>query len=577
MNRAGPASVLNARAGCSLHVPARNRADERTLNFEDRVPARAAGASSTMQRTAVEEETGMEESAHGIGDVVAAVIFDMDGVVTDTAEAHFAAWKYVFDAFLDARGEGGAFTREDYLAHVDGIPRYDGVREFLRSRGIELPEGNEDDEGLKTVRGIGNRKNRRFHEWLKENRVPVFNDAIELIEGLKKAGIRVGIFSASRNVAHVLESAGIKDVFDAIVSGLDADERGLSPKPAPDQLEETVRRLGCKPAEAVVVEDAVSGVLAGAAGRFGLIIGADRQDDSSQHRHALRANGADLVTRDLRRLLLPGGGGLRTLDRLPLIWDRLDEVRDRLGSRPVSVFLDYDGTLSPIVADYRQATIPDETRAAVARLAKRCPVAVISGRDLADVRERVGLDQVIYAGSHGFDIAGPDGLEARPDEAEGFLRPIEQADAELRHALSDIEGADVERKTFSVAVHYRRVAETHVEAIELEVDRIVERHDKLRKGRGKKVFEIQPRADWDKGRAVAWLLEHTRLGNGDALPIYLGDDLTDEDAFGALGDVGLCAAVRGGGRATLADYALADPEDVRRFVDLLADRDTGER
>ena len=522
------------------------------------------------------EESGMDEPVGQDRGGIAAVIFDMDGVVTDTAEAHFAAWKQVFDEVLRACGDDAAFTREDYLAHVDGIPRHDGVRAFLRSRGIGMPEGEEGDEGLESVRGIGNRKNRYFHDWLEENRVPVFDDAVALIDGLKKAGIGVGVFSASRNAPRVLESAGIAQLFGATVSGADAQDLDLSPKPAPDQLEEAARRLGCTPAEAAVIEDAVAGVQAGAAGRFGLVIGVDRQEDSGQHRHALRSNGADLVTRDLRRLCLPEAGGLRTLDRLPLVWDRLDDVRDRLGSRPLSVFLDYDGTLSAIVADYRDATIPEDTSSAVARLAQRCPVAVISGRDLADVRARVGLDGVIYAGSHGFDIAGPDGLEERPEEAEGFLRPIEQAASDLREALSGIEGADVERKTFSVAVHYRRAAETAVSAIEDAVDRIVGRHEALRKGRGKKVFEIQPRADWDKGRAVAWLLAHTRLGDGDALPIYLGDDLTDEDAFSALGGAGLCIAVRGDRRATLADYALADPEDVRRFVEWLAGPDMGD-
>jgi len=518
----------------------------------------------------------MDGSAGQSGDGIKAVIFDMDGVLTDTADAHFAAWKQVFHEFLQGHGNDAVFSRDDYFDHVDGIPRYEGVRQFLRSRGIELPEGDDDDEGLESVRGLGNRKNRHFRDWLEANRVPVFDDAVELIDGLKKAGTSVAVFSASRNALEVLESAGIAQFFDATVSGTEAQDLDLAPKPAPDQLEEAARRLGCAPAETAVVEDAVAGVRAGAAGRFGLVIGVDRQDDAGQHRHALRSNGADLVTRDLRRLCLPEGPGLRTLDRLPLIWDRLDEVRERLRSRPPSVFLDYDGTLSAIVADYKDATIPEETRTAVARLARRFPVAVISGRDLADVRERVALDEVIYAGSHGFDIAGPDGLEERPDEAEGFLRPIKEVDAELRDALSGIEGADVERKTFSVAVHYRRVADTAVAAIEDTVDRIVGRHEKLRKSRGKKVFEIQPHADWDKGRAVEWLRAHTRLGDGDALPIYLGDDLTDEDAFSALGSVGLCIAVRGDSRATLADYALADPEDVRRFVEWLAGLDMGE-
>jgi len=238
----------------------------------------------------------MDESAGRSGDDITAVIFDMDGVVTDTADAHFAAWKQVFDEVLQACGDDAAFTLEDYLAHVDGIPRYDGVRQFLRSRGIDLPEGEEDDDGLESVRGIGNRKNRYFHDWLEGNHVPVFDDALKLIDALKKAGIGVGVFSASRNTPQVLESAGIAHLFGATVSGSDAQNLGLSPKPAPDQLEEAARRLGCAPAQAAVLEDAVAGVRAGAAGRFGLVIGVDRQEDSGQHRHALRSNGADLVT-----------------------------------------------------------------------------------------------------------------------------------------------------------------------------------------------------------------------------------------------------------------------------------------
>ncbi|WP_375260810.1 trehalose-phosphatase [Palleronia sp.] len=503
---------------------------------------------------------------------IAAVIFDMDGVVTDTADAHFAAWKDVFDAFLDERRAGPPFTRRDYLAHVDGVPRYDGVRRFLASREVELPEGEGDDVGNDTVHGLGNLKNRKFGEWLEEHSAPVFDDAIEMIWGLKAAGVKVGIFSASRNAGRVLVSAGLGDTFDATVDGADAQALGLEPKPKPDQLIKTAERLGAKPAETAVIEDAVSGVQAGAAGRFGLVIGVNRQqDDPEKQRHALRANGADLVTHNLQRLLLPEGGGLKTLDRLPLVWDRLDEFGGRVKDRPMTVFLDFDGTLSPIVEDYRKAAIPEETRDGIRRLSKRCPVAIISGRDLADVRERVGIEDVIYAGSHGFDIAGPRGLKERPEAAEGLIDAIEAADEALREAIGGIEGAKVERKTFSVAVHYREVAEQDVEALEKAVDQVVERHEKLRKGRGKKVIEIQPRVDWDKGRAAEWLLSHTALGESDALPLYLGDDLTDEDAFAALGDRGICIAVRGGGRATLADYALADPDDVRRFLGWLSD------
>ena len=519
----------------------------------------------------------MSDHARNAGTGTAAVVFDMDGVVTDTAEAHFAAWKSVFDEFLNRQNGGEPFGRRDYLAHVDGVPRYDGVRRFLESRGIELPEGDTGDKGFDSVFGLGNLKNERFGTWLDENRVPVFEAAADLIDGLRATGLKLGIFSASRNAKRVLKSAGLDDVFDATVDGTEAQDRGLAPKPAADQLVETARRLGCDPAEAAVVEDAVSGVTAGAAGRFGLVIGVNRQqEDAGAQRYALRSNGADLVTRDLRRLLLPGGGGLRTLDRLPLVWDRLGEVRERLEGRHLSVFLDYDGTLSPIVADYRKASSPDETRDAVSRLAGRCAVAVISGRDLSDVRERMGLGRVFYAGSHGFDIAGPGGFEERPEEADGLIGPIARAGSELQEALAGTAGARVECKTFSIAVHFRQAAPDDVQAIEDTVDDVVGRHEELRKSRGKKVFEVQPRADWDKGRAVEWLLAHTRLGEGGALPLYIGDDLTDEDAFGALSRSGLCIAVRGDGRATLADYALKDPADVRDFINWLTDHEAEE-
>ncbi|MGC5198396.1 HAD family hydrolase [Aphanothece microscopica] len=166
-----------------------------------------------------------------------AFIFDMDGVVTNTADAHFAAWKEVFDEFFrrlpEAAQESRPFTRKDYLAYVDGIPRYEGVRAFLKSRGIRLPEGDASDVGDDTVKGLGNRKNERFREWLERNRIDVFDDALELIDVLRRNDIRVGIFSSSRNAKQVLESARVTELFDVVIDGADAEESGLPMKPDP--------------------------------------------------------------------------------------------------------------------------------------------------------------------------------------------------------------------------------------------------------------------------------------------------------------------------------------------------------
>lgn len=507
-------------------------------------------------------------------DHVGACVFDMDGVVTDTARAHFECWKQVFDDFLRHRaGHGGdcrPFTRADYLAHVDGIPRYEGVRSFLQARGIDLPDGAPDDDSEGSVHGLGNRKNRQFHAWLERHQVSVFQDARALIDALRQSGIRVGIFSASRNARHVLKSARIDDLFEAATDGADAQTLGLAPKPDPAMLLETARRLGVEPRRTIVVEDAVSGVEAGAKGGFGLVVGINRQQENTgAQRLALRSHGASLVVRDLRRLLSPDGAGWRSIDRLPSVWTRMKSLEGRLGGHRLAAFLDYDGTLTPIVEDYTNAEISEEMTAAVRRLAERIPTAIISGRDLADVRARVGLDQVFYAGSHGFDIAGPHGFRHRPETAEKFLEPLDAAEKTLRRAASAVKGAAIERKTFSISVHFRKVAEADVASLEQAVDAVTQNAE-LRKGLGKKIFEVQPRVEWDKGRAVEWLLENTGLGGVDSLPVYLGDDITDEDAFAALAERGVSFVIRGADRLTTADYALDDPADVGRFLDWLA-------
>lgn len=525
-----------------------------------------------------------DKSRFGSAAVLRAFIFDMDGVVTNTAVAHFTCWKEVFDGLLRSRsgddfggddfrddapgGDNlGAFTRRDYLDHVDGIPRLAGIRAFLESREIDLPEGEEGDRTPATVRGLGFLKNQCFDRWLAQNEVPTFEDTRALIDVLKANGVTVGIFSASRNANRVIESAGLGGFFDAIVSGDDAEEQNLAAKPDPAMLVETARQLGIEPRETAVVEDALAGVEAGSRGRFALTVGINRQEDhADSQRHALRAHGADLVVRDLRRLLTADGSGLRTVGNLPAVWDRQDELVSQIGSRPLAVFLDYDGTLTPIVRNHRKAHISDKMVEAVAQLAEQCPTAIISGRDLDDVRDRVGLDSVFYAGSHGFDIAGPGGLKMRPEGAEKFLRPIAEAEQDLRRAIEGIDGAEVERKTFSIAVHFRNAAEEDVERLESAVDEVVGRHADLRRSRGKKVLQVEPRAEWNKGKAIEWLLANTRLGERDALPLYIGDDITDEDAFAALADDGISIVVKDGGHITTADYALANSADVGRFL-----------
>jgi beta-phosphoglucomutase family hydrolase len=238
-----------------------------------------------------------------------AVIFDLDGVVTQTAAVHAAAWKRLFDEYLGERAAragtspGGApdalrpFDLEaDYRLYVDGKPRYDGVRDFLASRGIELPPGDPSDPPEReTVCGLGNRKNDFFNAEVREHGVKTFPSTVALIHHLHDAGIRVGLMSSSKNTAMVLEVTGTTDLFEVRVDGLVAAEVGLPGKPDPAMYLETARRLDVEAARSVVVEDALSGVEAGRRGGFGLVIGVDRLGQAAE----LAKSGADVVVDDL--------------------------------------------------------------------------------------------------------------------------------------------------------------------------------------------------------------------------------------------------------------------------------------
>jgi trehalose 6-phosphate phosphatase len=229
-------------------------------------------------------------------------LFDLDGVVTDTASVHAAAWKRTFDAYLKEVSEREersfvAFEIDpDYYRYVDGKPRYEGVDSFLRSRGIVLRWGDPSDPpDRETVCGLGNRKNEEFNEILRLRGVEVFGSSLALIRELRDRGGRVAVVTSSKNCEAVLEAAGVRDLFDAKVDGNVAETRRLAGKPAPDTFEEAARMLGAPPERAVVVEDSVSGVRAG---DFGLVVGVARGDDPE----VLRQCGADVVVRDLAQI-----------------------------------------------------------------------------------------------------------------------------------------------------------------------------------------------------------------------------------------------------------------------------------
>ncbi len=242
----------------------------------------------------------------GLPDEVTACQFDLDGVLTQTAKVHAEAWKQTFDDYLRRRAQerGEPFRefdkRADYDEYVDGLPRYDGVRNFLKSRGIELPEGSPDDPpDAETVCGIGNRKNELVVELIRRDGVQAFEGSVRYVRAARDAGLRRAVVSSSANCHDVLIAAGIDDLFEARIDGIVAAEQHLKGKPAPDTFLAGARALGVSAAQAAVFEDALAGVEAGRDGRFGFVVGVDRVGQADE----LRTHGATIVVKDLAELL----------------------------------------------------------------------------------------------------------------------------------------------------------------------------------------------------------------------------------------------------------------------------------
>ncbi len=263
-------------------------------------------------------------------------------------------------------------------------------------------------------------------------------------------------------------------------------------------------------------------------------------------------------------------------EAVPSALDRLPDILAVIKSKKPALFLDYDGTLTPIVDDPEKALLSESMRETLVEVADRFPVAVISGRDLPDVQKLVGIEGIYYAGSHGFDLAGPGGMKTGPEKGETFLPALDAAEKELQEKLDSGTGARVERKKFSIAVHYRKVTEPKVESVKQTVKAVARLHQDLRMAGGKKIFELQPKTDWHKGKALLWLLSELDLDNDDVVPFYIGDDVTDEDAFRSLENRGIGIVVMEPSRSTAAAYRLSTPREVERFLKEILSAHRGE-
>ncbi|MGD2059989.1 MAG: trehalose-phosphatase [Acidimicrobiia bacterium] len=494
-----------------------------------------------------------------------AAIFDLDGVIVDTARLHGRAWKEAFDSFFAHRGLDDTFDEvDDYRGHVDGRPRYEGVAALLESRHIELPAGDPSDEpGFDTHAAIGNLKNQRFHELVESEGVDVLDGADELIHSLDAQNVPMAVVSSSKNAPRVLPQR-LASLIDVVFSGIDVAELEMPGKPAPDMFLEGARRLGVDPGSAAVVEDAPAGVRAGRLGGFAVVVGIDAEGSSH-----LEASGADFVVGAVGSLPHDVEAWADLVPDPPDAMESFAEIVDELGERP-AIFLDYDGTLTPIVEDPDAADIGDEERAVLVEVATRVPLAIVSGRGLADVKSHVAVEGITYSGSHGFEIEMADGRTIEQDAAAEAVPELDEAERMLRAGAADLAGIMIERKPYAIAVHTRRASTegARVAAGELAHE-VVSRFDGLVLRGGKEIHELRPAIDWDKGAALSHLRS---LLSGDPLPLYIGDDETDEDGFRAVrceGGLGVLVGRRRGAE-TWADYTLEDPARTIEFLSRLA-------
>ena len=365
------------------------------------------------------------------------------------------------------------------------------------------------------------------------------------------------VLASAGTLARRLEDAGLA------VATVSADRQ-------PTILVEAARRLGARPGRTVVITGTEAGVAAARASGFGLVIGvATVSATPGGLAAALAARGADAIVGD------PAQVAVHTIDRrmsgLPDALARSADIDAVMAARRPAFFFDFDGTLSTIVDQPGTATLVDGAAEALRALAALYPVAVLSGRDLADIVDRVGIPGLWYAGSHGFEILCPDGTNHSNEAAAQSIPILERAAAELTEHLRADVGVSVEHKRYAVAVHFRNAGPDAAGTVTAAVHDVGKRNG-LRVTSGRKVVELRPDVDWDKGKTLQWIAGKM-TGDGALLPIFVGDDLTDEDAFDAVLNDGIGIVVRhseDGDRATAARYCLDDPRRVREFIEMLS-------
>lgn len=513
-----------------------------------------------MDQKIKEQEIGMK-----------AIIIDMSEVLIHTALINKNAWETTFNDLLKNKNNIQPFIDEDFYSFIEGKPKFERVQNFLNSRNINLPFGSQSDpEENETVCGLEKKKSKLFSQMLKKNELQFYEMALQKIKYWKEKGLKTAIVSSDENFKKALNSSEIRNLFDVKIDGHASRKKGLKEKPEADLYIEATKELGIAPESCVLFDDSVPGLQAGSKGNFGLVIGVNRREN----RKLLSENGADLVIDDFDELDLVNDPEVKAwFDQpTPPFASQYVEIGKLVYEKTPVLFLDYDGTLTPIVQRPEDAVISEEMRDVLNECASKFNVAAVSGRDMDDLKSRINLDTLIYAGSHGFRISGPGGLYMEHEKSEEILPELDNMEKKLQQVFSNtIEGVQIERKRYAIAIHYRNSKEQDVPFIKEKVFEATENSEIFKVGEGKKILEIKPGIDWHKGKAVLWILEKLGLNDPDKyIPIYIGDDVTDEDAYEALKGRGIGIQVGPGAESTAAQYKLKNVYQVRIFLKELA-------
>ncbi|UCE63679.1 MAG: trehalose-phosphatase [Nitrospirota bacterium] len=396
------------------------------------------------------------------------------------------------------------------------------------------------------------RSDRTLDPVFQELRQRTLASAATLARELQRCHIKTAIVTASTDGSEMLSAPSLSVAFDKQVTGV---RKGFV---------QAAQLLKASPERTAIFDSTQAGVKAARAGQFKVIV----VFNHSKSPEALQADGADVVLADLCELRIKMQNGLikRNTITLPSGLEPRRDVFRQIHDKSVVVFLDYDGTLTPIVARPDLAILSEHTRETLRQLAKHCTVGVISGRDRVTVQQMVNVDSLIYAGSHGFDISGPKNMHMQHEIGTQFLPLLDQVEASLHEELDSILGTLIERKRFSVAVHYRLVGAQDLETIRSSVEAVLSQYPDIRPIHGKKLYDLQPGIDWDKGKALTWLLEALNIPRDRVMTFFFGDDVTDEDAFRVLQNEGIGMIVEDSSRYTYATYRLNNPEEVDQFL-----------